>query len=150
MMSPFVVMGYTRTYNTQRSTSQSSTRLPRGKKNINERPWAFSQLHASWSCRSYSGCELKSWIRNEQPHRCLSEHRSEAQFPRCSTEFLVRIEEVTHASLQQGGTGKREKKHHTLQTCAKSHFSLSVLNVWLGGQALNKCQVHLICSAPST
>lgn len=38
MMSPFVVMGYTRTYNTQRSTSQSSTRLSRGKKNINERP----------------------------------------------------------------------------------------------------------------
>lgn len=99
---------------TQRSTSQSSTRLLRGKKeNINERPWALSQLHASWSRRSYSGCELKSWIRNEQPHRCLSEHRSETQFPRCSTEFLVRIEEVTHTSLQRGCTGKREKKNIT-------------------------------------
>lgn len=48
----------------------------------------------------------------------LSEHRSETQFPRCGSEFLLRTDEVTHTCLfSRAAQEHGEKKHLTVQAC---------------------------------
>lgn len=86
----------------------------------------FCLLYVCWSRCSYSGCELKCYFRREGLETSnrilyLSVHHNEAQFPRYSSEFLVRIEEVTHKCLFSRAVAQEsgKKKHPvlTIVTC---------------------------------